>query len=69
LVKTLARWYSTVRGAQLDAGISTAAPAPQPLAVQQVRPGKFRTEAGAAKPPNRRTVKPLGVVAVADQRA
>src|SRR5258708_7488180 len=57
-----------VRCAQLRPRLGPAALAAQPLAVEQVRAGKLKTNAGAAQLADRLAIPGLGVLAVAEQR-
>src|SRR5258705_9371808 len=56
-----------VRGAQLRPRVGPPALAAQPLAVDQVRAGKLKTNAGAAQLADRLAIPGLGVPAVAEQ--
>src|ERR687889_324174 len=54
--------------AQLRARVDASALAPQPLAVEQLRPSQLRTQLGAAQPIDGFAIQAVGGGAVAQQR-
>jgi hypothetical protein len=65
LVKTLLKWYWTVRELMLTGGRQLAA---QPFAVEQVGAGQLRPELGAAEPVDRFAVERPDGLTLAQQR-
>src|SRR5206468_3471495 len=63
------RGEQVVGGAELRARIGTPALAAQPLAVEQVRAGEFRTQPRTTQPLDRFAIQALGGLALAQQRA
>ena len=62
------RGQHLVGGPELLACVQTALLAAQPFAVEQVRAGQFRPDPGAAEPPDRLPVQPVGQLAAVQQR-